>query len=72
MKEPSTTRQFNYSQHIPLPKKVHHTFATPSNGDDIFHGLKYSVCKDGSRMMHAELVVDVGNNYCPEERLLDA
>eukprot|EP00957_Ditylum_brightwellii_P094565 7202489-Ditylum_brightwellii.AAC.1 len=23
-------------------------------------------------MMHAELVVDVGDNYCPEERLLDA
>eukprot|EP00957_Ditylum_brightwellii_P165112 12571074-Ditylum_brightwellii.AAC.1 len=23
-------------------------------------------------MMHAELVVDVGDKYCPEERLLDA
>eukprot|EP00957_Ditylum_brightwellii_P036828 2789005-Ditylum_brightwellii.AAC.1 len=72
MKERSTTRQFIYSQRIPLPKQVRHTFATPSNGDDIFHGLKYPVCKDGSWMMHKEHAIDMGDNYCPEERLLDA
>eukprot|EP00957_Ditylum_brightwellii_P131274 10012189-Ditylum_brightwellii.AAC.1 len=70
MKECSTTRQFNYSQRIPLSKKVRHMFATPSNGDDIFHGLKYSVCKDGSWMMHAELAVCVKIPYAIRRDLI--
>eukprot|EP00957_Ditylum_brightwellii_P061145 4639796-Ditylum_brightwellii.AAC.1 len=47
-------------------------YATPSDGDDIFHGLKYSMCTARSWMMHAELAMEVGDNYCPKEHLLDA
>jgi hypothetical protein len=72
IKDRSNTKQFLYYQRIPLPKKVRHTFATASDGDEVFHGSRYSVCPDGSYMLHVELIVDVGDNYCPEERMLDA
>eukprot|EP00957_Ditylum_brightwellii_P076568 5819439-Ditylum_brightwellii.AAC.1 len=31
----------------------------------------FSLCADGAWMMHVKLVVDIGDNYCPKERLLD-
>eukprot|EP00957_Ditylum_brightwellii_P201552 15326209-Ditylum_brightwellii.AAC.1 len=71
LKECSTTKQFQYTQHIPLPKQVHHTFATASDGDNVFHGYRFSVYADGAWMMDAKLVVNVGENCCPEECLLD-
>eukprot|EP00957_Ditylum_brightwellii_P045471 3446804-Ditylum_brightwellii.AAC.1 len=32
---------------------------------------RFSVCVDGAWMTHDKLVVDVGDNCCPKERLLD-
>eukprot|EP00957_Ditylum_brightwellii_P151066 11503606-Ditylum_brightwellii.AAC.1 len=71
LKELSTTKQFQCTQYIHLPQKVCHTFATASNSDNIFYGCRLSVCADGACMIHAKLVVGVGNNYCPKEHILD-
>eukprot|EP00957_Ditylum_brightwellii_P169066 12868132-Ditylum_brightwellii.AAC.1 len=71
LKEHSTTMQFYYTQHIPLFQKVCCTFATTSSGNKFFYGCRFSMCADGAFMMRAKLVTDVGDNYCPKERLLD-
>eukprot|EP00957_Ditylum_brightwellii_P142643 10868277-Ditylum_brightwellii.AAC.1 len=71
LKECFTTKQFQYTQHIPLPKQVRHTFATASNSNNIFYSFRVSLYAGGAWMMHTKLVVDVGNNYYHKECLLD-
>ena len=67
----SNTQGFFYEQRIPLPRKVKHEYATPMDGDDLFHGKTFVEYPDGSQFMHVELVSEVKDSYCPEERMLE-
>jgi hypothetical protein len=67
----SITQGFFYEQHIPLPRKVKHEYATPMDGDDLFHGKTFVEYPDGSTFMHVELVGEIKDSYCPEERMLE-
>eukprot|EP00957_Ditylum_brightwellii_P145020 11045032-Ditylum_brightwellii.AAC.1 len=39
--------------------------------DKVFSGIKYAINKNGSICMHAELMQDTKDNFCPKECLLD-
>eukprot|EP00957_Ditylum_brightwellii_P114939 8765687-Ditylum_brightwellii.AAC.1 len=67
MKSNNSTKNFTYLQCIKLPDHVRATPVTKLE-DEIFYGVKYSVNKDGSTFMHAELMVGTGDNCIPEER----
>jgi hypothetical protein len=67
----SNTQGFFYEQRIPLPRKVKHEYATAMDGDDLFHGKTFVEYPDGSQFMHVELVSEVKDSYCPEERMLE-
>jgi len=71
LKGRNTTKEFLYSQRIPLPKQARHAPITQTE-DPVFHGIKFAVNKDGSTFMFAELMVHTNDSYCPEERLLNA
>jgi hypothetical protein len=67
----SNTQGFFYEQRIPLPRKVKHEYATSMDGDDLFHGKTFVEYPDGSQFLHIELVSEVKDSYCPEERMLE-
>jgi hypothetical protein len=67
----SNTQGFFYEQRIPLPRKVKHEYATRMDGDDLFHGKTFVEYPDGSQFMHIELISEIKDSYCPEERMLE-
>eukprot|EP00957_Ditylum_brightwellii_P211529 15366287-Ditylum_brightwellii.AAC.1 len=70
MKGNNSTKHFTSHQRIKLPHCVQ---ATPISQleDKIFYNVKYAANKDSSVFMHAELMVGTGDNYTPEEWMLD-
>lgn len=67
----SFTDGFFYEQRIRLPRKVQHTVASTTDGDELFFGKKFIQYPDGSVHLHVELIGEVKDNYIPEERMLD-
>eukprot|EP00957_Ditylum_brightwellii_P058905 4466508-Ditylum_brightwellii.AAC.1 len=61
----------DYIQCIPLPWKVKFQWVKKNDGYDIFHGKQYMCYPDGSIFLHIEMLVDIQDNYCPEECLLE-
>eukprot|EP00957_Ditylum_brightwellii_P003937 299845-Ditylum_brightwellii.AAC.1 len=67
----NSTTEFNYTQRIRLPRKCKFQWASNLDGDKIFHGKRGVVYQGSSTFLHVELLVNTGDNYCPEERILD-
>eukprot|EP00957_Ditylum_brightwellii_P103544 7889270-Ditylum_brightwellii.AAC.1 len=61
MKDNNSTKHFTYTQCIKLPHCIQATPVTELE-DEIFYNVKYYINKDGSVFMHAELMVDTGDN----------
>jgi hypothetical protein len=65
----ASAQDFKYEMRVNLPMEAPYKWAKPSDGDDIFHGVKFLRYPDGVVMLHIELLVDTKDNYCPEERI---